>query len=70
MSEAQRRERGIGTLPGSLLEAIQLAESSDLVRKALGDHVFHTFIDNKKHEWDTWRTQVTDYEMQRYLPVL
>ena len=70
MSEAQRRERGIGTLPGSLLEAIQLAESSDLVRKALGDHVFHTFIDNKKHEWDTWRTQVTDYEIKNYLPIL
>jgi glutamine synthetase len=70
MSEAGRRERGIGTLPGSLLEAIQLAERSDLVRKALGDHVFRTFIDNKKHEWDTWRIQVTDYEIKNYLPVL
>ena len=40
MSEAQRAERGIGTLPASLLEAIQVTEKSELVRKALGEHVF------------------------------
>ncbi|UCB42291.1 MAG: type I glutamate--ammonia ligase [Dehalococcoidales bacterium] len=70
MNEAERKERGIGTLPASLWEAITLTERSELVRKALGDHVFDAFITNKKIEWDMYRTQVTDYEIQRYLPTL
>jgi glutamine synthetase len=70
MSEAERKERGIGTLPASLWEAITIAEKSELVQKALGDHVFDAFITNKKIEWDMYRTQVTDYEIQRYLPTL
>jgi glutamine synthetase len=70
MSEAERERRGIGTLPASLLEAIRLTEQSELVRKALGDHVFHAFIENKKIEWDQYRSQVTEYELKKYLPVL
>lgn len=70
MSEEERKRRGIGTLPGSLQEAIALAEKSPLVRKALGDHVFEKFIENKKIEWDRYRTYVTDYEIKRYLPIL
>jgi len=70
MSEAERKRTGIATLPGSLYEAIELAEKSELVRKALGDHVFYTFIQNKKVEWDRYRTHVTDYELRNYLPLL
>jgi glutamine synthetase len=70
MSPEEREGRGIGTLPGSLAEAIELAEKSDMVRKALGDHVFYTFLQNKKIEWDNYRTQVTEYEIRRYLPIL
>ena len=69
-TEEERRRRGIGTLPASLLEAIQLTEKSELVRKALGDHVFNAFIENKKIEWNHYRTQVTEYELKRYLPIL
>ena len=70
MTEADRQRRGIGILPANLLEAIHLTEKSEVVRKALGDHVFHAFIKNKKIEWDQYRTQVTEYELKRYLPVL
>jgi glutamine synthetase len=70
LSEEERRERGINSLPGSLIEAVYLTEQSELVRKALGDHVFYTFIENKKIEWDQYRTQVTDYELRRFLPIL
>ena len=70
MTEEERVKRGIGTLPASLLEAILLTEQSELVRKALGDHVFDAFIRNKKIEWDDYRTQVTEYELKRHLPVL
>jgi glutamine synthetase len=70
MTAEERKEKGIGTLPGSLGEAIGLTENSDLVRKALGDHVFEAFITNKKIEWDLYRAQVTNYELERYLPIL
>jgi len=70
MGEAERLKRGIGSLPGSLLEAIQSTEKSALVRQALGDHVFEAFIENKKIEWEQYRTQVTDYELKKYLAIL
>ncbi|MFC2012179.1 glutamine synthetase family protein [Chloroflexota bacterium] len=70
MSEKERQKRGIDTLPASLWEALQLTAKSELVHKALGDHVFDAFIKNKKIEWDLYRTQVTDYELKRYLPIL
>ncbi len=70
MTEEQRQARGIGTLPTSLWEAVQLTKNSELVRKALGDHVFNAFIKNKKIEWDNYRVQVTDYELKKYLPIL
>jgi len=68
MTEEERK--GIGSLPASLLEAIMLTEKSKLVRRALGDHVFDAFIKNKKIEWEQYQTQVTDYELKRYLPIL
>jgi len=70
MHEAELKERGIGTLPASLLEAIQIAENSEVVRKALGDHVFDAFIQNKKIEWNEYRSQVTEYELNKYLAIL
>lgn len=70
MSPAMRKSLGIGTLPASLLEAIQLTEKSQLVREALGEHTFNAFIENKKIEWDEYRTQVTSYEIDKYMPIL
>jgi len=70
MSKQERQERGINHLPGSLWEAIELAEESDLLRRCLGDHLFHSLLSNKKIEWSDYRRQVTDYELKRYLPIL
>lgn len=70
MSSQQREQRGIGSLPINLWDAISLTENSQLVRKALGDHVFDSFIKNKKIEWNQYRIQVTEYELKRYLPIL
>jgi glutamine synthetase len=70
MTEEERQERGVGTLPASLLEAILLAEKSEVVRKALGEHVFKAFIQNKKIEWNQYKAQVTEYELKKYLPIL
>jgi len=70
MSEEERRARGIENLPGSLIEAIEITEKSELVKKILGEHVFRNFIDNKRIEWDNYRKQVTSYELKTYLPIL
>jgi len=70
MGEEERQKRGIGILPSSLLQAIQLTEKSELVRNALGEHVFSAFIENKKIEWDQYRIQVSEYELNKYLPIL
>ncbi|MBM3327850.1 MAG: glutamine synthetase [Calditrichaeota bacterium] len=70
LTPSERERLGIGTLPGSLYEAVILAQESSLVKEALGDHVFEKFIENKLIEWDEYRMQVTDYERRSYLPVL
>ncbi|MCP4198550.1 MAG: glutamine synthetase [Proteobacteria bacterium] len=68
MSPARRAERGITNLPGDLYSAILKTEKSELVREVLGDHVFNKFIENKKIEWDRYRTHVSQFELDRYLP--
>ncbi len=70
MTEEERKRRGIGTLPGNLWEAILLTGKSELVQKALGNHVLNAFIKNKGIEWDQYRSQVSEYELKRYLPIL
>ena len=70
MTDEERKKKNITTLPASLHEAIQLCEKSQLVRKALGEHVFYAFLKNKKIEWDQYRIHVTDFETNRYLPIL
>lgn len=70
LSEEERNDRGIESLPASLGEAIAITEQSELVRETLGDHAFERFIWNKKNEWDEFRIQVTPWELKKYLPVL
>ena len=70
MTEQEKKERGIDHLPGSLWEAVEYAESSELLRRCLGDHLHESLITNKKIEWSNFRRQVTDYELKRYLPIL
>ncbi len=70
LAPAERARRGIDTLPGSLYEAIEEAERSEVVRDALGPHVHESLIKNKRIEWDAFRAHVTDFELKRYLPNL
>ncbi len=70
MTEKERKKYKIESLPGNLYEAIQVTEKSALVKEALGEDLFYKFIDNKKIEWDRYRAQVTDYELQQYLSIL
>ena len=70
LSDAERKRRGIIQLPASLGEAIALAEGSALLRRALGDHVYRSFLENKKIEYDRFRRALTDYELKTSLPLL
>lgn len=70
MSEAERKNTGVDSLPANLGEAIAETQKSDVVRRALGDHVFERFIALKKQEWDDYRIQVTPYEIKKFLPLM
>ena len=58
------------TLPANLNEAIAVMEKSELVRETLGEHVFEYVLRNKRAEWLEYRRQVSQFELDRYLPVL
>ncbi len=70
LSSAERRALGIGMLPESLDEALDVMEDSELVADTLGEHVFGFFLRNKRAEWDEYRREVTPFEVARYLPTL
>ena len=70
MSEQKRNQLNIKSLPGSLIESIREMEKSQLVKNTLGEHIFQKFIANKKNEWDEYRTHVSQFELDRYLPRL
>ncbi|RKY17146.1 MAG: glutamine synthetase [Planctomycetota bacterium] len=70
LSEEELAKYNIRQLPGSLIEAIQLAEKSALVRRVLGEHAFKQLLSIKKEEWNRFRMEVTQFELQEYLPLL
>jgi glutamine synthetase len=67
MTPERIREMGIKELPGTLSEALDELEKDDVIREALGEHVFSRFVEAKRSEWDEYRTQVTAWELDRYL---
>jgi glutamine synthetase len=67
MDAARITEKGIRELPGTLGEAIDELEKDAVIGEALGDHVLSHYIAAKRAEWDEYRTQVTGWELKRYL---
>ena len=67
MSYEERKERGIISLPESLKEALDELEGSSLMRETLGETSFENFLIEKRKEWDLYRTQVTEWEVERYI---
>jgi len=70
MTDDERRMAGIGALPENLREAIQHAEASELLRKTLGESLHRQLIENKKIEWNQFRSEVTSFELKEYLSIL
>jgi glutamine synthetase len=60
-------EKGIRELPGTLGEALDELEDDDVIRSALGEHVYSHFAEAKRAEWDAYRTSVSQWELDTYL---
>ena len=56
-------------MPDNLGYAVAITEESELVKRTLGDHIFQRFIELKKKEWDNYRIQVSQYELDKYLSI-
>lgn len=69
MSEEERKERGIEEIPGTLIDAIGAMEADGFIKDVLGDYTYHKYIASKKEEWNRYRCQVTDWEINEYLNV-
>lgn len=67
MTEEERLDAGISSLPGDLKEALDEMLRSDIVCEALGDHALAHFYELKEIEWDMYRTQVHQWERDQYL---
>ena len=67
MDAATIAAKSIKELPGTLGEALEELSRDEVVREALGDHVYNHFVEAKRAEWDEYRTQVSDWEVERYL---
>ncbi|MEW5898575.1 MAG: type I glutamate--ammonia ligase, partial [Bacillota bacterium] len=67
MTEEERRQQGIGTLPGSLYEAVLELKNNKVIQEALGRHVFQRFCEAKLIEWERYRLQVHPWELEEYL---
>ncbi|MGO1316765.1 MAG: glutamine synthetase family protein, partial [Cellulomonadaceae bacterium] len=67
LTDSERRAAGITSLPQSLDAAIELMEGSELVAETLGEHVFDFVLRNKRREWEEYRSQVTPFEVKRFL---
>ncbi len=70
MPDAERQKRGIRSLPQSLGEAITIAQGSKFLKETLGEHIYHSLLENKKIEWNNYCAEITNYELEQYLPVL
>ena len=70
LTSEERKERGIVSLPETLGEAVDELAASELMRRALGDHIWDAYVRLKRKEWDEYRIQLTQWELDRYLGVL
>lgn len=67
MTPQERKNENIDSLPATLKEAIEAFEADEFVQSVLGEHVSKCYIEAKKQEWDNYRTQVTEWELNEYL---
>jgi glutamine synthetase len=67
LSYEERKAKGIVTLPESLKEALDEMEKGEFVKATFGQPIFDNYLVEKRREWEQYRTQVTEWEVDRYL---
>ena len=67
LTTKERKKQRIDALPGSLAEALEHLDRSLVARAALGEHIFNEFMSAKHKEWDSFRTYVSQWEIDKYL---
>ena len=67
LNEEEKKALGIECLPGSLMEAVEEFEKDAFIQKVLGEELSQKFIKAKKAEYDRYRSQVSEWEMNEYL---
>ncbi len=67
MDDEERKQLGIESLPGNLLEALSELSKDEVVKSALGDHIYEKFMEGKMEEWKEYNIQVTPWEVTQYL---
>ena len=70
LNRDERESMGIQNLPENLKDALKALRRNDVVKEALGSHVFEKFYEAKSKEWDDFRTSVTEWEIKKYLRVI
>ncbi|MCC6148447.1 MAG: type I glutamate--ammonia ligase [Anaerolineaceae bacterium] len=70
LSKKERRQMGIFDLPGSLREALMELEQDEVIKGAIGKDIYEIFIRAKWEEWDEYRIQVMDWELEKYLETI
>lgn len=67
MTLPERQELGIGNLPENLAEALKALAADEVVKEALGPHIYERYMEAKSIEWDRYRMQVSPWELDEYL---
>lgn len=67
LTSKERKKQRIDALPGSLAEALEHLDKSLVAQAALGEHIHKEFMTAKKKEWDSFRTYVSQWELDKYL---
>ncbi len=67
MNQAMLKKKGILSMPGSLIDAIELARQDPMIKKTLGRNTFERYMEGKQKEWDEYRLQVSGWETSKYL---
>ena len=67
LNKADRKAAGIESLPSSLIEAVKAAEADPFIKETIGEHAYDAYISGKKNEWNEYRQQISQWEIDRYL---
>ena len=67
LSKKERREKKIRSLPSNLGHALSIMEESEFMKDTLGEHAFKHFLHKKREEWDEYKQQVSEWEINKYL---